>query len=78
METNVLEKLEILESKMDYLVNKMGHQQEVFSAREAAEYLRISSDYLRRTVIPSGKLRYKLKGKEYLFRREWLDDWMER
>ena len=75
----VLDKIHDLETKIDFLIDCLDRheEKEVYTTKEAAEYLRISDDFLRRGLVQKGKIRYKKKGLEYLFRREWLDDWME-
>lgn len=51
--------------------------QNVFNAREAARYLRISYDsLLRYTRI--GNIECVRNGTSYLYKKEYLDNWLER
>jgi excisionase family DNA binding protein len=51
--------------------------QNVFTAREAAEYLRIGYDtILRLTRI--GRIEYVAKGSSYIYKKEYLDRWLDR
>ena len=63
--------------KLDMIASQLRYQQCVFNTKEAAEYLRISESYLRELVY-KGDLRFKTKGRYYLFKKEWLDEWMEK
>lgn len=66
-----------LEKKLDKIINLLENaNQSVLDLDEACEYLKCKDTYLR-GQIKQGKIRYKLKGRDYLFKREWLDDWME-
>lgn len=69
-EKNIEEKLDLI---ID-LLSKTTRQNYDFDG--ACEYLCCKDSYLR-SQIKAGKIRYKKKGRDYLFRREWLDDWME-
>lgn len=64
---------EILE-KLDFLIEE--RTKEVFNTEEAATYLRISyemlSRYARTKIIRSAR-----NGKNYIFKKEWLDEWLE-
>lgn len=51
--------------------------QNVFNAKEAAGYLRISYDsILRYTRI--GAIEHVRNGSNYLYKKEYLDNWLER
>lgn len=60
------------------LINAIENiNQNVFNAREAAEYLRISYDsLLRYTRI--GAIEHVRNGSNYLYKKEYLDNWLER
>ncbi|SCL87911.1 helix-turn-helix domain-containing protein [Sporanaerobacter sp. PP17-6a] len=51
--------------------------QEVFTAKEAAEYLRIGYDtILRLTRI--GQIEYVANGNNYVYKKEFLDKWLDK
>lgn len=51
--------------------------QNVFNSKEAAKYLRISYDsLLRYTRI--GEIEYVPNGSSYLYKREYLDRWLDK
>lgn len=52
-------------------------KQEVFNAREAAAYLRMSYDSLLR-YTRVGQIEYVPNGTSYLYKKEFLDRWMEK
>lgn len=52
-------------------------QQEVFNAREAAKYLRISYDRLL-SYTKIGQIEYVPNGASYLYKKEYLDRWLEK
>lgn len=70
--------LEELNENIKQLINTVeSANQNVFNAREAASYLRISYDsLLRYTRI--GNIEYVANGTSYLYKKEYLDDWLER
>lgn len=72
--------LEIINEKLDYLIENMTEKKEVFTAKEAAEYLCMDYTYLTE-IAKAGEIRHKRKGdgknSPYLFKREWLDEWLE-
>ena len=68
--------LQVINEKLDFLIENMTEKQEVFTSYEAAEYLRISYDYLLK-LAREGEIDHKKKGNDYLFRRDWLNEWLE-
>ena len=66
-----------LEKKLDKIINLLENaNQSIYDLDGACGYLKCKDTYLR-GQIKQGKIRYKLNGRDYLFKREWLDDWME-
>lgn len=51
--------------------------QNVFNAREAAEYLRIGYDTLLR-LTRIGQIEYVPNGSSYLYKKEFLDNWLDK
>lgn len=51
--------------------------QEVFNAREAAEYLRMGYDTLLR-LTRIGDIEYVPNGTSYLYKKEYLDRWLDK
>lgn len=72
------ELLQEINKKLDDLNRKIiMTRQEVFNAREAAEYLRIGYDtILRETRI--GRIEYVANGSSYLYKKEYLDRWLDK
>lgn len=68
------ELLKEINAKLDAMVI---NNQEVFTVDEASKYLRISRSVLSREV-QKGNIMFKANGSRYLFKRIWLDAWMER
>ena len=68
--------LQVINEKLDFLIENMTERKEVFNAYEAAEYLRISYDYLLK-LAREGEINHKKKGNDYLFKRDWLNEWLE-
>lgn len=52
-------------------------KQEVFNAREAATYLRMSYDSLLR-YTRVGQMEYVPNGASYLYKKEFLDRWLDK
>lgn len=52
------------------------NQQEIFTMAEACEYLKISRTAFSKE-IQEGNVRFKSNGSRYLFKKKWLDEWME-
>lgn len=72
------EKLMIqLNKNLEELIRLNKFNQNVFNAREAAEYLRMSYDsLLRYTRI--GQIEYVANGSSYIYKREFLDRWLDK
>lgn len=51
--------------------------QNVFTAREASEYLRIGYDTLLR-LTRIGQIEYVPNGSSYLYKKEFLDNWLDK
>lgn len=69
--------LETLNKNIEELIRLNKFNQNVFNAREAANYLRISYDsLLRYTRI--GQIEYVPNGSNYLYKREFLDRWLDK
>ncbi len=69
--------LEGLEKKVDEILKRVEIPKEVFRADEAAEYLCISY-YALQQLARIGEIRYAMNGNIRLFKKEWLDEWMEK
>lgn len=66
-----------LNENIKELIRLQRSNQQVFNAREAAEYLRISYDtILRLTRI--GTIEHVKNGTSYIYKKEFLDDWLDR
>jgi len=69
--------LETLNKNIEELIRLNRFNQNVFNAREAAEYLRIGYDtILRLTRI--GQIEYVPNGSSYLYKKEFLDNWLDK
>lgn len=71
--------LDVINNKLDFIIANMQEPKENFNAEEAAEYLCLSYDYLM-YLVREGKIRHKRKGgpsSPVIFRREWLNEWMD-
>lgn len=75
----VEEKLQELQEELTEIKDllKQERTKEVFKAQEAAEYLQISYDSLMR-YAKTGLIRVANNGKSRIFKRAWLDEWLER
>ena len=74
MEALLLEiqtRLEKIEEMVD-----MGNRV-VFNSKQAANYLSISVDTLLR-MARIGEIRYLKNGSHYLFRKKYLDEWLDK
>lgn len=69
--------MENLEKKMDEVLKRVEIPKEVFKPQEAAEYLCISY-YTLQQLARIGEIRYAKNGNVRLFRKEWLDEWLEK
>lgn len=68
--------LKELNANIKELIRLNRFNQNVFNAREAAEYLRIGYDtILRLTRI--GQIEYVANGSSYLYKKEFLDKWLD-
>ena len=67
-----------IKKSLDELNEKISMtKQEVFNAREAATYLRMGYDtILRLTRI--GQIEYVPNGASYLYKKEYLDRWLDK
>lgn len=74
MENNTLKEIN---EKLDWLIDAYQEPKEVYTFKEACDYLCVGKTYLL-GQIDEGLIRFKLKGREKLFKKKWLDDWMER
>ena len=52
-------------------------QKQVFDSEEAAKYLTISKDSLLR-YARINKIEYVKNGRNYIFKKEYLDRWLDR
>lgn len=69
--------LKELNSNIRELIRLNKYNQNVFNAREAADYLRMSYDsLLRYTRI--GAIEYVPNGTSYIYKREFLDRWLDK
>lgn len=69
--------LKELNANIKELIRLNKFNQQVFNAREAAEYLRIGYDtILRLTRI--GQIEYVPNGSSYQYKREFLDRWLDK
>lgn len=71
--------LEVINEKLDFLIENMTERKAVFNADEAGEYLCLGYDHLMK-LVRDGKIRHKRKGGKksaVIFKREWLDEWLE-
>lgn len=69
--------LETLNENIKELIRLNKFNQNVFNAKEAAEYLRIGYDTLLR-LTRIGQIEYVPNGSSYLYKREYLDKWLDR
>lgn len=72
-----VELLKTLNKNIEELIRLNKFNQNVFNAKEAAEYLRIGYDtILRLTRI--GQIEYVPNGSSYIYKKEYLDRWLDR
>lgn len=69
--------LEGLEKKVDKILKRVEIPKEVFRPEEAAEYLCISC-YTLNQLARIGEVRSARNGNKRVYRKEWLDAWMEK
>lgn len=66
----------VIDDKLDQIIDLLRAQKEVLRAKEAAEYLCIGYDTLMR-YTRIGEIRAARNGSAYIYKREWLDEWLE-
>lgn len=66
-----------IDEKLDQIIELVKVPKEVFRPKEAAEYLCISY-YTLQQLARIGEIRYAMNGNVRLFKKEWLDEWMEK
>lgn len=79
---DLLEIISNLNKKLDFLIETMSIPKENFTREEACQYLTMGRTTFDKEV-ESGRIRFKTKGdgeknKQRIFRKVWLNDWMER
>lgn len=66
-----------IDEKLDEIIELVKVPKEVFRPKEAAAYLCIGYDTLQQ-LARIGEIRYAMNGSVRLFRKEWLDEWLEK
>lgn len=66
-----------IDEKLDEIIELIKVPKEVFKPKEAAEYLCIGYDTLQQ-LARIGEIRFALNGSVRLFKKEWLDEWLEK
>ena len=66
-----------IDEKLDQIIDLVKVPKEVFRPKEAAAYLCIGYDMLQQ-LARIGEIRCAMNGSVRLFKKEWLDDWMEK
>lgn len=66
-----------IDEKLDEIIELIKIPKEVFRPKEAAEYLCIGYDTLQQ-LARIGEIRFALNGSVRLFKKEWLDEWLDR
>ncbi|CAC9931751.1 hypothetical protein PEPNEM18_01072 [Aedoeadaptatus nemausensis] len=66
-----------IDEKLDQIIEMIKTPKEVFRPKEAAEYLCIGYDTLQQ-LARIGEIRFALNGSVRLFKKEWLDEWLEK
>lgn len=72
-----MENMRALDEKLDQIIELVKVPKEVFRANEAADYLCISY-YALQQLARIGEIRYAMNGNVRLFKKEWLDAWMNK
>lgn len=68
---------ELLQEINENLKTLISSQKQILTVDEACSYLQISRPLLKKE-IENGNIRFKQKGvNEKLFKKAWLDEWME-
>lgn len=75
MDTQLLQALLNELKELNQRLSKFN--QNVFTAREASEYLRIGYDTLLR-LTRIGQIEHIKNGTNYLYKKEYLDRWLDR
>lgn len=70
-----MEDLKVTE-KLDEIIELVKVPKEVFRPKEAAAYLCIGYDRLQQ-LARIGEIRSAMNGSVRLFKKEWLDAWLE-
>lgn len=70
------EKLIEIEEKLDFLINNFIEPKEIFTTEEACEYLRVGRTKFD-NAVKRGEIRFKNNGSKRIFKKAWLDNWME-
>lgn len=65
-----------LNENIKELIRLNKFNQNVFNAREAADYLRIGYDTLLR-LTRIGQIEYVANGSSYIYKKEFLDRWLD-
>lgn len=71
-----MDDMTMINKKLDRIIEMLGVPKDVFTGQEAAEYLCISYDALMR-YSRIGAIRYAKNGTRKIFKKEWLDDFLE-
>src|SRR5690625_4517896 len=66
-----------IKNKLDELEEKLDINRVAFNSKQAANYLSISVDTLLR-MARIGEIRYLKNGSHYLFRKKYLDEWLDK
>ena len=68
--------LEALKFSIDNLTKAIQYgNKQVYTKEEAADYLNIGMNAMT-DIIKNGEISYKMNGRNYLFHREHLDEWL--
>lgn len=65
-----------IKNKLDEIIELVKVPKEVFRPKEAAAYLCIGYDRLQQ-LARIGEIRSAMNGSVRLFKKEWLDAWLE-
>lgn len=65
-----------IDEKLDEIIELVKVPKEVFRPKEAAAYLCIGYDTLQQ-LARIGEIRCAMNGSVRLFKKEWLDAWLE-
>ena len=70
------EKLQDINEKLSFIIENLEEPKEIFTMDEACEYLCVGRTRFT-DEVNAGKIRFKKLGNKYLFKKIWLDNWME-